>query len=186
MITLEKINIFNRYEGDYDGLARHKKEDEMALFDGNNDWNYITSFKQDIELINKKLAAKIYIERLLKTLRKKCDPESFEVFTSELELYKYFKDVATILKQIKKLTTPASHTIWAGYDHAEDFINELAQDISALESCNFSTLEQVNLKFAPTGTYQEIAISNNWGFTFLQFATEFDLLYKKLADKIDS
>src|SRR4051812_18575549 len=102
MITTEKIKIFNSYGGDIDGLTRNSRSNDHNLI-SDNEWSLIDNFFQDIELINKGLAAQTYIEQTLLKLKENCDSDSFETLTNKIECYKDFQKVAEILNQIKSL-----------------------------------------------------------------------------------
>jgi hypothetical protein len=100
MITIDKIKIFDSFRGDIDGLARAGRDSEKKLFD-NNDWSLIDSFYQDIELINRRLAAPTFIDQTIAKLKDNCNDESFDWFISRIEHCNDFQKVAEILKQIR-------------------------------------------------------------------------------------
>ena len=182
MITIEKIKIFDNYGGDIDGLARVGCDYEKKLFD-NNDWSLIDNFYQDIELINKRLAAKTYIEQTFANLKENCDHESFVWFIKRIEFYKDFQKVADVLKRIKTFITNDTDTVWAGFDNANKFLDELNQDIEKIENCDFLTLEKVYIEFLPTCTYQELSMSNGWRDKYLELSTEFDKIYEQMTER---
>lgn len=180
MITTEKIKIFNSYGGDSDGLARVVRDSEKKLFD-HNDWSVIGNFYQDIELINKRLAAQTYIEKTIAKLKDNCDNESFDLFISSIYYFKDFQKVAEILKQIRAFISKETDTVWAGFDNADKFLEELNQDIQKIENCDFQTLEKVHVEFLPTCTYQGLSMSNGWSDKYLELSTEFDKIYDQMT-----
>ncbi len=182
MITIEKVKIFDSYGGDFDGLARVGREYEKKMFD-NNDWSLIDNFYQDSELINKGLAAQTYIEQTFAKLKENCDQESFDWFVNRIGLYKDFQKVAEILKQIKTFITKDTDTVWAGFDNADKFLEELNQDIQKIKNCDFQTLEKVHVEFLPTCTYQELSMSNGWGDKYIQLSTDFDKTYERMTER---
>jgi hypothetical protein len=182
MITTEKIKIFNSYGGDIDGLARNSRSNDHNLI-SDNEWSLIDNFFQDIELINKGLAAQTYIEQTLLRLKENCDSDSFEMLTDKIECYKDFQKVAEILNQIKSFVNTNSDTVWSRFDSTEQFLADLNQDIINIENCNFLTLDKVNSEFGPTSTYQEISISNGWGDNYIKLSDKFDKLYIKLTER---
>jgi hypothetical protein len=182
MITTEKIKIFNSYSGDIDGLARGGRGYEKNLFD-TDDWSLIDNLFQDIELINKRLAAQTYIDQTIVKLKDNCDNDSYELFVSKIICYKDFQKVADILKQIKALISQDTDTVWAGFDNAGKFLEELNQDIEKIENCDYQTLEKVHVEFLPTCTYQELSISNGWGDTYLKLSTDFDKIYERMSER---
>ena len=86
MITIEKLNIYNRYGGDVDCLQRGGNDHEKQLF-ANRDWSLINNFLQDIELISKKLTSEEYTKRTLEALEENCDKQSFKELTKKLQSY---------------------------------------------------------------------------------------------------
>jgi hypothetical protein len=181
MITIEKIKIFNSYSGDIDGFARVGCDNEKKLFD-NSDWSLIENLIQDIELINKKIVAQTYINQTLLKLKVNCDRESFELLTNKIEYFKDFQKVAEILKQIKSHTNLDSDTVWTRFDSTELFLADLNQDITNIENCCLTALDKVQMEFLPTSTYQEISISNGWGYNYIELSNDFDKLYIKLTE----
>lgn len=182
MITVEKIKIFNRYGGDIDGLARNSRSNDHNLIT-DNEWTLIDNFFQDIELINKRLAAQTYVEGTFVKLRDKCDRDSYELFVSKIEFYKDFQNVVDILRQIKKNIKADTDIVWARFDSLENCLADLNQDISNIKNCNFVTLDKVQSEFLPTSTYQEISITNGWGNDYIKLSNDFDKLYNKLTER---
>lgn len=182
MITREEIKVFDSYAGDIDGLARVGRDYERKLFD-NNDWSRIDSFYQDIELINKGLTAESYLVGVIAKLKVNCDHESFNLLANKIECYKDFQKVAAITKQLKAFISKSTDTIWAGFDNADKFLDELNQDIEKIENCDYQTLEKVRIEFLPTCTYQELSMSNGWSDKYLELSTDFDKLYERITDR---
>lgn len=182
MITKDKIQIFNNYGGNIDGLTRVGSDYEKKLFDRGN-WSLIDNLFQDIELINKGLVAQTYIDKTIATLKDNCDSDSFELFVSKIEFYKDFQKVADILKQIKAFIFQNTDTVWAGFDNADKFLEELNLDIEKIENCNFQTLEKINVEFMPTSTYQELSMSNGWSDKYLELSVEFDKIYERISGR---
>jgi hypothetical protein len=52
MITLSKIKIYKRFNGDIDGWARTGTNEEKSIID-DNDWFLIDAFIQDIGLVKR-------------------------------------------------------------------------------------------------------------------------------------
>src|SRR4051812_10866314 len=117
MITKEKLKIFDSYEGDVDQFARVGSGSEKKLFDA-NDWSLIENLYQDIALINKRLAAQIFIDKTFVNLRENFDRDSYDYFISKIECYKNFQKIAGILRQIKSFIKPDTDTVWSRFDNA--------------------------------------------------------------------
>lgn len=182
MITKEKIKIFDHYKGDMDSFIRSGSNSEQELW-GKGEWSLISSFYQDIVLINKGLATQAYTHEVFIKLKANCDRDSFDILVHKIEYYKDFQEVAAILKQIKSYTHANAYTDWTYFDSATEFIAELDQDIAGIEHCDFATLDKVNIEFLPTATYQEMSMSNGWSKEYLQLSGNFDILYQKLTKR---
>ncbi len=179
MINKERINIYDSYKGDADGLYTVGNEYQRNLFSA-EEWTCIHNFLHDIELINKCLVAKPFTTETIARLKQNCDQESFDFFTSKIIVYRYFQEITVILRQVKSYTTVTADTVWAGFNNAEEFLEELDNDIANIEMCDYAALEKVNIEFAATGTYQELSISNGWADEYIHLSSNFDTAYEKL------
>ena len=90
MITLEKIDIYNKYSGDSDGFAKSACEADKALFE-DNEWMQIENILRDIELINKQLVAQSFIHQTLKRLKEYCDTKAYDALVATIEFYADFQ-----------------------------------------------------------------------------------------------
>jgi len=182
IITLDRLNIYNAYDGDIDGFSRtnSKKNKEIFGEDSDSAWATITSKLQEVELISKRLASQDYTDKTLRELKEICDTQSFAALTSKIKFYANFQIIAEILQEIKNKINLDTDTIWAGFDSVNIFLKELNQDIENIMLCNFSTLDKVNIEFAVTSTYQELSMSNGWSDDYLKLAEKFDKTYKEI------
>jgi len=72
MLTLAKIEIYKRYDGDIDRWARSgRKKDKLGMQD--DDWHLITGFIGDFTLIKNGLAAESYVNSFNNRLLENCD-----------------------------------------------------------------------------------------------------------------
>lgn len=188
VITMEKLKIYERYNGDEDGYARAGKGSEKAVFgdDEENIWGRIRSAYANLDMIGRGLAADGFTKEVLMALKAGCDAESFEKMTSKLIFYRQFQAVAEILAAIKAKITDVTDTAWSGYDDPAILKEEIARDIENIEYCNFETLESVNAHFVPTSTFQELSISNGWADDYLYFAGRFDRAYTSIKKSMPS
>lgn len=74
MITIGKINIYKRFNGDIGGWARIGAKEEKSIMN-DNDWFLIEGFIQDIYLVKKGLASDTFINLLIERLKDNCDSE---------------------------------------------------------------------------------------------------------------
>ena len=74
MLTLKKIAIYRRYDGDNDSWARSgSKQDKSSMDDA--DWYLIFRFIGDLTLVKNGLAAENYVKDLNQRLLDNCDSQ---------------------------------------------------------------------------------------------------------------
>lgn len=61
MITIEKLDIYNKYKGDGDAFVRSATKNEKKIING-SDFLLIDNVIQDLKIIEKGLASKSFIE----------------------------------------------------------------------------------------------------------------------------
>jgi hypothetical protein len=71
MITEEKINIYQKYEGDIDSWAKGGTKKEKAIM-CDEDWYLITSIIQDIYLMKNRLGAFEFNSKIERFLKENC------------------------------------------------------------------------------------------------------------------
>jgi len=94
-----------------------------------------------------------------------------------------FYKVSDLLKQIRAKIKPFTEATSAGFETPEDFLTELNEDIAKIETCDISTLNKINTEFLPTGTYQELSLSNGWADEYSEMADTFDELYTAIQNQ---
>ena len=181
-INIEKVRIYKSYGGDIDGICRNNQPAEKAVFGDSLDstWNLISNKLQDIELISNRLVSFDYAKNTLTELYEITDTETFKLFADKIPFFANFQKVKQILESIKSWTTAETDTAWAGYDNIKEFLVDLNADIEKIKFLDFATLDKLNMKFAPTSTYQELSLSNGWSDEYLKLAEQFDNLYQKI------
>lgn len=184
-ITKEKLEVFNKYAGDIDGLLRINKTIEIEIFGDSleQDWGLISSKLQDLALISTRRASYDFTKQTLIQLTEITDEKSFQVFTDKIIFYNDFQEIKEILEQIKVRITPETDTVWAAYDNADEFLVDLNADIEKIRFCDFATLDKLVMEFAASCTYQEIALSNGWSSHYLKLAKKFDYLHDKITSR---
>lgn len=164
-ITIAQLNIYNAYGGDTDWMYRNNKAGDQEIFGDDlwSTWFFIAHKFQDVRLIARQHVSRQYVKEALTELREKAEPEVFDFFTAQIPFYADFQKVQAIMVEIRNYITAETGTIWAGYDDGAGFLADLNKDIESIGFCDFAALEKVNVAFAVSGTYQEIALSNGWG-----------------------
>jgi len=74
VITIDKIKIYKRFNGDIDGWARIGTKEEKSIMN-DNDWFLIEGFIQDISLVKKGLASDAFMKSINERLKENCDSE---------------------------------------------------------------------------------------------------------------
>ncbi len=85
--------------------------------------------------------------------------------------------ILEILETITTKITDDSNVVWTRYDNPAQLRAELASYLEQLRTGDTSCLPKLSLNFAPTGTFQDLAISNGWGDEYLALAEAFDKAY---------
>ena len=86
IINIERIKIYRNYGGDIDGLLRMGKKSDLDEFGSeiDNIWGKITSFSQDIELIENGLVSKEYADKTIEEIKSLCDQQAFDELTKTI------------------------------------------------------------------------------------------------------
>jgi len=74
VITVDKIKIYKRFNGDFDGWARIGSKEEKSLMN-DEDWFLIEGFIQDINLVKRGVASDTFLNLINERLKKKCDSQ---------------------------------------------------------------------------------------------------------------
>lgn len=81
-ITIEKLKIFEQYEGDEDSFARAGRKREKDLFQI-GEWNLIKNFQQRLEMIEKGLTSSDFQTKTLTDLKEVADSTTFDLLTKK-------------------------------------------------------------------------------------------------------
>jgi hypothetical protein len=91
------------------------------------------------------------------------------------------KEILKIIKTIRDTINDDTNLVWTRFDSAKELRTELDESILRLESGDLAILRDIKLMFAPTSTFQEISISNDWGQEFIELSGNFARHYEKIA-----
>lgn len=91
-----------------------------------------------------------------------------------------FQKIADILTIIQNKITPQTDVVWAGFNNPQEFLREITDDIDKIRSGDFDALAKINVEFAATCIYQELAMSNGWSKEYLELAEQFDAIYERI------
>ncbi|WP_164472678.1 hypothetical protein [Cohnella candidum] len=79
-----------------------------------------------------------------------------------------FEEFTLILKEIKKKIDINTDMTWSGYNNINELNSELDYLLLTLSNKDRSAIDRVVFLFAPTGTFQELSISNGWQDRYLE------------------
>lgn len=89
-------------------------------------------------------------------------------------------EIIAILNEVRILiNSEYTDLTWSRYETLEDVLNEIDLHISRLKENNILYLSELTIIFAPTGSFQEVSISNGWGNEYIQLASRFDAAIEK-------
>jgi len=84
-----------------------------------------------------------------------------------------YQQVAKIVTIIKDKVHHKTDVVWIGYDSPEQLSDYLAVCIEQLRAGDSETLSRIFMMFLPTGTFQELSVSNGWGNEYIEISGRF-------------
>jgi len=104
---------------------------------------------------------------------------------SDKSVNEKINNVIKVLKKTKAIIKNTTIDVaWSQFESEEEVIEALDEQMEKLISHDFSTIWDLILLFAPTGSLQEISISSGWGDEYLTLAFEFDTAINELKQNI--
>ncbi|SFD35407.1 hypothetical protein [Flavobacterium phragmitis] len=91
-----------------------------------------------------------------------------------------WNEVIKVLQVVKSKITSEIDLLWTHYNSVEELRSEINRIDYLLKDKNEKGLELLGYLFAPTGTFQEISMQNEWIEEYINLSSEFDTLYKIL------
>ena len=90
------------------------------------------------------------------------------------------KKLIEILYKVKERFTDESDLLWTSYETAKELRDELDVCIEQLGKGDISCLENLNMHFLVTSTFQEHSLQNGWSKEYLELAKRFDIIYARI------
>jgi len=87
-----------------------------------------------------------------------------------------------IIKQVKEKFTDSSDMLWTSYETAKEVRDELDVYMEQLSKGNKICLENLNMHFLPTSTFQEHSLQNDWTKEYMKLSERFDSIYAELKN----
>jgi hypothetical protein len=100
--------------------------------------------------------------------------------TAVIPAFNYFQKIIEVLDVILATVNSETDVAFTKFNTPQELMADITKDIEKLKLQDHETLAKLCLMFSPTGTYQELSISNGWGDEYLQLAHKFDLCFQKL------
>lgn len=100
-------------------------------------------------------------------------------------LFDEVKKIIDILIIIKNKIDDNTGLVGSRFETPQSLISYIDFKIQELQSGMYASFDNINILFAPTGTMQEISISNGWAEEFLQIAAQFDDAYSKFENNLN-
>jgi hypothetical protein len=79
-----------------------------------------------------------------------------------------------IIEIIKGKITPETDIVWTRYNSIDELNTDLDKLIQGINTNDRETYFKLEILFAPTGSFQELSITNGWGEEFIQLSKTFD------------
>jgi len=87
------------------------------------------------------------------------------------------QELILLLEKVMSHFTDNSDMMWTSYETAAQVRSELCIMLGQLHMGDVAMLDVLNVHFAPTGTFQEHSIQNDWSAQYMLLAEKFDALY---------
>lgn len=91
-------------------------------------------------------------------------------------------DAVEILSRIKAKITDESDLDWTPFETAEELRKEIDKFIVRLKQRDKKAMEDINIYFLPTSTFQEHAMQNGWTEEYRELAERFDKIYEQYKE----
>jgi hypothetical protein len=88
------------------------------------------------------------------------------------------KELIDLLTEIKKKITDDSDVVWTRFNTVDELRKHLDKYILLLNQRDKKVINDINIDFAPTSTFQELSIQNGWSEDYIRLASKFDRLYE--------
>jgi hypothetical protein len=89
------------------------------------------------------------------------------------------KEIIDLLTEIKNKITDDSDVVWTRFNTVDELRKHLDNYILRLNQGDKKVINDINIDFAPTSTFQELSIQNGWSEDYIRLASKFDRLYER-------
>ena len=92
------------------------------------------------------------------------------------------QELIDILSCVKAKFSDNSDMDWTTYEKAKEVRDELDDCIEKLSQDDKNCLDNLNIHFLPTSTFQEHSIQNDWTKEYMLLSEKFDRIYNTMKD----
>jgi hypothetical protein len=91
-----------------------------------------------------------------------------------------FQKIAEIVIIVQSKIDLKTDVVWTGFNTPYELKRYLTDYSEKLQLGDYDALSRVYNMFGPTGTFQELSISNGWGDEYIELAKQFDCYHEKI------
>lgn len=83
MITLQKLNIYNKYSGDIDQFERMGIRKDHNII-SEEEWFFLSNILQSLDMVKNKVISPEFSAKTIEKLKNSCDPEVYQLLTKDI------------------------------------------------------------------------------------------------------
>ena len=89
------------------------------------------------------------------------------------------REIIYLLTEIKAKITDDSDVVWTRFNTVDELREHIDNHILRLNEGDKKVINDINVDFGPTSTFQELSIQNGWSEDYIVLASKFDRLYDR-------
>lgn len=89
------------------------------------------------------------------------------------------REIIYLLTEIKAKITDDSDVVWTRFNTVDELREHIDNHILRLNEGDKKVINDINVDFGPTSTFQELSIQNGWSEDYIILASKFDRLYDR-------
>ncbi|MEQ1797719.1 MAG: hypothetical protein ABL872_07195 [Lacibacter sp.] len=83
MITLQKLNVYNKYSGDIDQFSRMGIRKDHNII-SQEEWFFLSNILQSLDMVKKDVISPEFSAKTIEKLKNSCDPEVYHLLIKEI------------------------------------------------------------------------------------------------------
>ena len=89
------------------------------------------------------------------------------------------REIIYLLTEIKAKITDDSDVVWTRFNTVDELREHNDNHILRLNEGDKKVINDINVDFGPTSTFQELSIQNGWSEDYIILASKFERLYDR-------